>query len=81
MIIFPAKPPTIYLPLDTFKNVIMKYLIAICFLFLINNSYAQEILSPEIQIKTALLAAPADQRYSATVSVTTSPAKWLPRPP
>lgn len=45
----------------------MKYLFAISFLLLINNSYAQEILSPEIQIKTALQAAPADQRDSATV--------------
>jgi hypothetical protein len=45
----------------------MKYVTAISFLFLLNNSYAQEILSPDIQIKTALLAAPADQRDSATV--------------
>lgn len=45
----------------------MKYLIALSFLFFLNNSYAQEILAPEIQIKTALLAAPSDERESATV--------------
>ncbi|MBN9352295.1 MAG: hypothetical protein J0H55_16570 [Chitinophagaceae bacterium] len=45
----------------------MKYFIICSFLFFTNNSYAQEILSPEIQIKTALLAAPADQKDNATV--------------
>ncbi|MGN6532956.1 MAG: hypothetical protein ACTHK0_14540 [Ginsengibacter sp.] len=45
----------------------MKYLSLISFLFLVNNSYAQKILPADIQIKTALLAAPADQKDSATV--------------
>ncbi len=45
----------------------MKYIILLSCLFIMHNSFAQEILSPEIQIKTALLAAPADQKDSATV--------------
>ncbi len=49
------------------KKINMKYFIAICFIFFMNESNAQEILSPDIQIKTALLAAPADQKDSATV--------------
>ncbi|HRN71492.1 MAG TPA: hypothetical protein PLM81_00095 [Ginsengibacter sp.] len=45
----------------------MKYIMALGFLFLMENSYAQEILPAEIQIKTALQAAPADQKDNATV--------------
>ncbi len=45
----------------------MKYLSIIFSLFIANNISAQEILPPEIQIKTALMAAPADQKDSATV--------------
>lgn len=45
----------------------MKYLSIICLLCFGNIINAQEILPPEIQIKTALLAAPADQKDSATV--------------
>lgn len=45
----------------------MKYLLFICLLFAGKNIFAQEILPPDIQIKTALLAAPADQKDSATI--------------
>jgi len=45
----------------------MKYFIALSLLFLFNFSYAQEILPAEIQIKTALQAAPQDQKDNATV--------------
>lgn len=45
----------------------MKYLSIICLLCFGNIINAQEILPQEIQIKTALLAAPADQKDSATV--------------
>lgn len=45
----------------------MKYIMAFGFLFLINQGFGQQIPSADIQIKTALLAAPADQKDSATV--------------
>ena len=45
----------------------MKYVITLSFLFLAGQTMAQEILPPEIQIKTALFAAPTDQRGTATV--------------
>lgn len=45
----------------------MKPIALICFLFFSVNSFGQKILPPDIQIKTALLAAPPDQRTKATV--------------
>ena len=45
----------------------MKFLSLICFLFFSANSFGQKILPADIQIKTALLAAPPDQRAEATV--------------
>ncbi|MCO6498702.1 MAG: hypothetical protein J5I50_13690 [Chitinophagaceae bacterium] len=45
----------------------MKHILTIGLLFFLGNSYAQEILPADIQIKTALLAAPADQKDNATV--------------
>lgn len=45
----------------------MKYFFALCSLLLAAQIHGQEILSPDIQIKTALLAAPADQKANATV--------------
>jgi len=45
----------------------MKYFIFLGAILLVNISNAQDILPAEIQIKTALLAAPAEQRESATV--------------
>ncbi|MCC7400971.1 MAG: hypothetical protein IT214_05760 [Chitinophagaceae bacterium] len=45
----------------------MKYFLAINFLLFIYSSKAQEILPADIQIKTALLAAPDDQKENATV--------------
>lgn len=45
----------------------MKYILTLGLLFFAGQTMAQEILPPEIQIKTALLAAPAGQRETATV--------------
>ncbi len=45
----------------------MKYIFSIGLLLFISNIKAQEILPADIQIKTALLAAPADQKETATV--------------
>lgn len=45
----------------------MKFLVFSLFLFLFGNCLGQKIIPPEIQMKTALLAAPPDQRESATV--------------
>lgn len=45
----------------------MKHLFFICFLFYVANGFAQEVIPAEIQIKTALLAAPEAERSGATV--------------
>lgn len=45
----------------------MKCLFVFSMLFFLNSSYAQQILSDDIQIKTALLAAPDDRKDNATV--------------
>ena len=45
----------------------MKVATILCFLIFSLNASAQEILSPDIQIKTALLAAPEEQRTETTV--------------
>lgn len=45
----------------------MKYLFLVSFLFFAATSFAQKVPSPEIQIKTALLAAPPEARADATV--------------
>jgi hypothetical protein len=45
----------------------MKLLALLSFLFISANSFGQKILSPEIQIKTALLAAPPEQQAEATI--------------
>ena len=45
----------------------MKLLALLSFLFLFVNSFAQKILSKEIQIKTALLAAPPEEQAQATI--------------
>lgn len=45
----------------------MKYLILACTLVMAKIGLSQEVLPAEIQIKTALQAAPADERESATV--------------
>lgn len=45
----------------------MKLIVILSFLFFSVNSSGQKILSPEIQIKTALLAVPPEQRAGATV--------------
>lgn len=45
----------------------MKYLALLSGLFLFFNSYGQRILPAEIQMKTALLAAPPEQRENATI--------------
>jgi hypothetical protein len=44
----------------------MKHIIALAAIFLVANLQAQQ-LAPDIQIKTAVLAAPAEQRENATV--------------
>lgn len=45
----------------------MKSLATICLLFYSMSFYSQTILPPEIQLKTALLAAPPEQRATTTV--------------
>jgi hypothetical protein len=45
----------------------MKISAILCLLFFSVNSFGQNILPPKIQVKTALLAAPPDQRAKATV--------------
>jgi hypothetical protein len=45
----------------------MKFLSLTFFLFFSANSFGQKILPADVQIKTALLAAPPDQRAEATV--------------
>ena len=45
----------------------MKFLAFLSFLFFFASSFGQKILPPEIQMKTALLAAPPEQRETATI--------------
>lgn len=45
----------------------MKYLITLAFAFVACTTTAQQVLPAEIQIKTALMAAPADMKDSATI--------------
>lgn len=45
----------------------MKTLSCLGFLFFFANCYGQKILPPDVQMKTALLAAPPEQRESATI--------------
>lgn len=45
----------------------MKSLVLLSCLFYFSNSFGQKILPPDIQMKTALLAAPPEQRGDATI--------------